>query len=170
MHEAAAVITFLSPGLRFFHQGQFQGFKKRISPHLVRGPEEPNDPNLEAFYEKLLAVLRQPVVQDGSWQLLECTPAWEGNWACDCFLAFSWTGKNGERLLAAVNFSDHQSQCYVRMPWADLSGQQWLSDRMGPAIYERTGEELAAKGLYLDVPAWACHVFDVNDAELGTVR
>ncbi|HEU4391545.1 MAG TPA: alpha-amylase family glycosyl hydrolase, partial [Blastocatellia bacterium] len=36
VHEAAAVITFLSPGLRFFHQGQFEGRKKRISPHLVR--------------------------------------------------------------------------------------------------------------------------------------
>ena len=43
VHEAAAVITFLSPGLRFFHQGQFEGRKKRISPHLVRGPEEPID-------------------------------------------------------------------------------------------------------------------------------
>jgi len=40
-HEAAAVITFLSPGLRFFHQGQFEGRKKRISPHLVRSPQEP---------------------------------------------------------------------------------------------------------------------------------
>src|SRR5262249_52432143 len=35
VHEAAAVITFLSPGLRFFHQGQFEGRMKRISPHLV---------------------------------------------------------------------------------------------------------------------------------------
>ena len=38
VHEAAAVITFLSPGLRFFHQGQFLGRMKRISPHLGRGP------------------------------------------------------------------------------------------------------------------------------------
>ena len=43
VHEAAAVITFLSPGLRFFHQGQFEGRKKRISPHLCRGPIEPVD-------------------------------------------------------------------------------------------------------------------------------
>ena len=35
VHQAAAVITFLSPGLRFFHQGQFEGRRKRISPHLV---------------------------------------------------------------------------------------------------------------------------------------
>ena len=60
VHEAAAVITFLSPGLRFFHQGQFQGRQKRISPHLVRGPDEPIDQQLEQFYDRLLAVLRQP--------------------------------------------------------------------------------------------------------------
>ena len=36
VHRAAAVVTFLAPGLRFFHQGQFEGRKKRISPHLRR--------------------------------------------------------------------------------------------------------------------------------------
>ena len=44
MHEAAAVITFLSPGLRFFHQGQFEGRTKRISPHLVRAPARAGRP------------------------------------------------------------------------------------------------------------------------------
>ena len=47
----------LSPGLRFFHQGQFEGRKKRISPHLVRAPMEPADETLAQFYERLLAVL-----------------------------------------------------------------------------------------------------------------
>jgi glycosidase len=70
VHKAAAVITFLAPGLRFFHQGEFEGRQKRISPHLVRGPHEPIDENLKQFYDRLLAVLRQPVVRDGQWQLL----------------------------------------------------------------------------------------------------
>ena len=48
VHEAAAVITFLSPGLRFFHQGQFEGRKKRISPHLGRAPDEPDRPGAGA--------------------------------------------------------------------------------------------------------------------------
>ena len=113
MHEAAAVITFLSPGLRFFHQGQFEGRKKRISPHLGRGPCEPVDPKLQQFYDRLLAVLRQPVVRDGQWQLLECAPAWDGNWTWDCFVAFAWQGPGGERLLVAVNYAPNQSQCYV---------------------------------------------------------
>ena len=58
MHEAAAIITYLSPGLRFFHQGQFEGRRKRISPHLVRAPLEATDDALQQFYDRLLAVLQ----------------------------------------------------------------------------------------------------------------
>src|SRR5436189_1338841 len=65
VHEAAAAITFLSPGLRFFHQGQFEGRKKRISPHLGRAPREPADQDIEQFYHRLLTLLRQPALRDG---------------------------------------------------------------------------------------------------------
>ena len=61
VHAAAAVLTYLSPGLRFFHQGQFEGRRTRISPHLVRGPDEPVDGQLAQFYARLLPVLRQPM-------------------------------------------------------------------------------------------------------------
>ena len=164
-HEAAAVVTFLSPGLRFFHQGQFQGRRKRISPHLVRGPDEPIDQKLERFYERLLAVLRQPVVRDGQWQLLECVPAWDGNGTWDAFVAFSWTGPGELRRLVAVNYAAHQSQCYVAMPWRDLEGRTWrLQDLTGPASYDRDGSDLTRQGLYLDMPAWGYHVFAVSHA------
>jgi hypothetical protein len=65
VHEAAAVISFFSPGLRFFHQGEFEGKTKRISLHLVRGPREPMDERLAQFYHRLLAVLRNRAVRDG---------------------------------------------------------------------------------------------------------
>jgi hypothetical protein len=74
MHEAAAIITYLSPGLPFFHQGQFEGCRKRISPHLVRAPIEPIEEGVQRFYERLLAVLRGAAVGDGSWRPLECVP------------------------------------------------------------------------------------------------
>jgi len=160
VHQAAAVITFLSPGLRFFHQGQFQGRKKRISPHLGRAPEEPVDEQLERFYNRLLVVLRQTVVRDGKWQLLECVPGWEGNWTSDCFLAFAWQGPAGERLLVTVNYAPNQSQCYVRLPFTDLLGGQWrLSDQMEEVVYERDGNDLQSRGLYLDASAWKASVF-----------
>jgi hypothetical protein len=162
VHEAAAVITFLSPGLRFFHQGQLEGRTRRISPHLVRAPLEPVDPARQQFYAGLLAVLRQPAVREGRWQLLECAPAWEGNWTRDAFLAWAWEGPNGQRLLVAVNYASHQSQCYVRLPFAGLAGRTvQLDDLMSPATYDRDGAELGSRGLYLDLPAWGYHVFDV---------
>jgi alpha amylase-like protein len=58
-HAAATIITFLSPGLRFFHQGQFDGAKLRIPTHLCRGRAEPRNPEIAAFYAKLLQVLER---------------------------------------------------------------------------------------------------------------
>jgi len=110
IHEAAAVVAFLSPGLRFFHQGQFEGRRKRISPHLVRAPVEPRDPPRERFYARLLQILRKSAVRHGDWKLRECIPAWEGNPTWDDFLAWSWQTR-AERLVVAVNYSGHQSHC-----------------------------------------------------------
>ncbi len=163
VHEASAVITFLSPGLRFFHQGQFEGRKKRISPHLIRAPKEPTDETLQQFYERLLAVLRQPAVRDGQWQLLDCLPAWDGNGTSDGFMAWSWQARDGQRRLIAVNFAGQQSQCYVRLSFKDLTGRTVrLKDQMGSASYERDGNDLLSRGLYLDVPAWNYHVFEMS--------
>jgi hypothetical protein len=160
VHEAAAVLTFLSPGLRFFHQGQREGRTKRISPHLCRGPDEPVDDRLRDFYDRLLTVLRRPVVRDGQWQLLEVSPAWDGNWTWDCILAFAWGGADGERLLIAVNYAPNQSQCYVRPPFPDVPGHRWtLDDLIGGEGYERDGSDLAEKGLYLDLRPWQYHIF-----------
>jgi hypothetical protein len=163
VHEAAAVIAFLSPGLRFFHQGQLEGRTRRISPHLVRAPIEPVDAALGQFYDGLLAVLRRSAIRDGQWRLLECAPAWDGNWTWDCFLAWLSKGQDGQRLLVAVNYAGNQSQCYARLPLPDLNGRSvQLKDVMGAASYERDGSDLLARGLYLDVPPWGHHVFEMT--------
>ncbi|HET6859279.1 MAG TPA: alpha-amylase family glycosyl hydrolase [Streptomyces sp.] len=162
-HEAAAVITYLSPGLRFFHQGQLEGRTKRISPHLVRAPHEAPHPRLQQFYVDLLAVLRQPALRDGQWSVLECVPAWEGNPTWDAFLAWCWRGSDGQRRLVAVNYAGHRSQCYVRRPCPELAGRAVrLEDLTGPATYDRDGHDLDARGLYLDLPPWGYHAFDVR--------
>jgi hypothetical protein len=163
VHQAAAIITFLTPGLRFFHQGQFEGRKKRISPHLVRGPEELTNQNVETFYDRLLTVLQLPIVRNGQWQLLECTPAWEGNWTSECYVAFAWQGDDNDRLLVVVNFAENQSQCYLRLPFTNLSNNQWrFEDLISDAIYDRDGNDLQARGLYLDEPPWKAYVFSVT--------
>ena len=162
-HQAAAVITYLSPGLRFFHQGQFEGRTTRISPHLVRAPREVVNGTLQRFYEHLLAVLRDPIVRDGQWRLLECQSAWEGNWTADCFVAWLWTDTAGGGRLVVVNYAANQSQCYVHLPLQERGDRVvHFEDLMSTAGFDRDRQDLGARGLYLDMPPWGYHVFAVG--------
>ena len=124
---------------------------------------EPVNANLQHFYDGLLALLRQPTVRDGRWQLLECRPAWGGNWTWDGFIAFAWSGPEHRRMVVAVNYARNQGQCDLRLPFEDLLGHAVrLQDRMSAAVYDRNGDALLAPGLYLDMPPWGYHVFDVT--------
>ncbi len=163
VHETAAVLTYFCPGLRFFHQGQLQGWPKKISVHLCRGPEQPTDPGLQAFYRRLLDALRRDVFRNGVWQLLECKPAWGGNWTSDCMVAFFWLGQNGEQILVAVNYAPNQSQCYILLPLPNAGGcMVGLNNLLGSERYERSGDSLVSPGFYLDMPKWGYAVFEVT--------
>lgn len=164
VHQAAAVLTFLCPGLRFFHQGQLEGCQKHISIHLQRGPDEPIDTAIQTFYQKLLVCLQIPAAREGDWQLADCYPAWHDNWSSDDFIAFTWRSKDGKRLLIIVNYASHDSQCYLKIPGAgDLAQTNYqLKDRMSSVVYDRHGDLFLSSGVYFDLPAWGYHVFELN--------
>lgn len=163
IHEAAAVITFLSPGLRFFHQGQLEGFQKRISPHLGRGPREETNATIKAFYDRLLTILRQPVLRDGAWQQLACTAAWDGNWTNDCFLAYGWQLQGQSPMVVVVNYAPNQSQCHIRLPMTELASKNWrLEDQLTGKCYNWKGDDLAARGLFVDHTPWQAAVFSLT--------
>jgi hypothetical protein len=163
VHRAAAVMTYSVPGLRFFHQGQREGRMKRISPHLIRAPHEPVDEEIAAFYDALLAVLRKPIVRSGEWQWLTCQPAWDGNASWDSLVAHAWRGAGDERLLVAVNYAPHASQCYIPLPFPEIKDcSVQLKDLLSSASYVRVGDDLLARGLYLDMGPWAYHIFTVE--------
>lgn len=163
VHEAAAVITFFSPGLRFFHQGQFEGRRLRISPHLVRAPKEPVISDLKEFYNKLLSVNKNKIFREGWWKLLKREQAWEGNGTWESFIPFLWEDDKGKRSVVIINYAPHNSQCYIHLPFTDLAGKTViLEDMMETVRYKREGSELISKGLYVDLPAWGYHIFDVG--------
>jgi len=163
VHEAAAIVSFFCPGLRFFHQGQREGYQKRISVHLNRGPQEPIDRRLTEFYDRLFNTLKNPLFRSGSWQLLECHAAWEGNWTVDCAIAFGWINAQS-RGLVVVNYAPNQSQFYISLPFSNLeSSIIRFQDLMQDYQYDRLGNTLHQPGLYLDLPPWGYHVFEMSD-------
>jgi glycosidase len=162
VHRAAAVITYLVPGLRFFHEGQFEGRKVHASMHLGRRPAEPVVPSIQEFYRRLLAITKDPAVRNGRWQLWECRQAWEGNPTHEQFLVMTWDGE-AARFIAVVNYGASQGQCYVTLGLPGLAGRSFtLIDRLGDARYDRDGDGLTTSGLYLDLPAWGAQVLELT--------
>ena len=167
IHRAAAVLTYLCPGLRFFHDGQLEGRTKKLSVHLGRRPAEPVDGALRDFYDRLLDCVHQPVARNGQWRLLDCSPAWDGNWTWDCFVCFAWQAMDEPPLLVAVNYAANQSQCYVQIPFDQFRGRDVrMQDLLNPIVYESKCDE--SRGLYLDLRAWGYHVFELRTVDSAT--
>jgi hypothetical protein len=167
-HRAAAVVTFSARGLRFFHEGQLEGRKVQISMHLGRRPAEPVDQDLRAFYDRLLSVVRRPALHHGFWRQWEPRQAWPGNDSHQQFILSSWYANKGpsdRAVLAVANYADSPGQCYFTLDLPGLGGRSFdLVDLLGDARYRRSGDELMGGGLYLDLPAWGHHLFELQPA------
>jgi hypothetical protein len=164
---AAAAIAFLSPGLRFFHQGQLEGARVRVPAHLCRGPVELSDEDIAAFYVRLLQVLRETdAFRNGDWAQIDPLPAWPGNLSSDGFVAYAWTGADASAYIVVINYSPNRGQCRLKPPFQHLRGKSVrLIDLVGSEVYDREGGELLDLGLYIDHPPWHLNVF-----ECGQIR
>jgi len=164
VHQAAAVIAGYVPGMHFFHDGQLDGRRIRCSNHLRRRATEEGQPFIQAFYDRLLGRLYRPEVRFGEWRLCQCRPAWDHNQTHEQFICFVWETEQKRRLLIAVNYGPSQGQCFVQLPFDNLAGKQIeFNDLLRPTVYLRNGDELASRGLYLDLAPWAFHVFEVTN-------
>ena len=164
-HQAAAIVSALAPGLRFFHQGQLEGARVRVPAHLRRGPVEPQNADIAAFYERLLSALKSDGFRDGAWSLIVPQPAWHGNPTDQDFVSFAWQTRDGGYVVV-VNYSDHQGQCHLRLPFAGLAGQKVrIVDMMGSEVYDRDGTSLVEPGLFIDLTAWGYNIFRSESVE-----
>src|SRR5260370_83015 len=68
--RAAAVAVGTLPGLRFYHQGQFEGRRLHPPLQLARVADELPDKALQEFYAKLLAISGQDIFHRSEWKLL----------------------------------------------------------------------------------------------------
>jgi hypothetical protein len=159
-HRAAALVALGLPGLRLLYEGQLEGARWRANIHLNRRPAEAPQPEIVAFYERLLHALSTTAVGRGRGELLEPRPAWAGNPTHLDFVLVQWQAELMNFALVAVNLAPHRSQCYAPLTLPGLASRTWrLSDALGVEAFTRPGPELAEKGLYLEVPAHAARLF-----------
>jgi len=150
--RAAAVVMSTLPGARLYHDGQLDGLRTHLPVQLGRAPDEPPDPALRAFYERLLRATASAWRLHRDWRLCDCT-----SWSDDShhrLLAWCWLNSHS-RYLVVVNLSPAPANGRVRLPWGDLSGRTWsLADSLSGDCFLRSGDELAHDGLCLALDAW----------------
>lgn len=122
--QAAAMVAYTSPGLRFFYEGQWEGRVKRLPVQLGRQPAETNplntglkitktdlpkllgfesvSPRETVFYQYLLNLLQHPTIQEGYWSMVPITE--HPNVLC-----MEWRRKDG-RLRILVNYQQNITQ------------------------------------------------------------
>ncbi|MCU0720333.1 MAG: alpha-amylase family glycosyl hydrolase [Pirellula sp.] len=132
-HRAAAIVTYLSPGMKFFHEGQLEGRRVKISPHLIRRPVEEINVELQSFYGKLLGLLKEDFFRNGRWLLLDGKPAWPGDESYIRVISFRWKGQDGRHLIVSVNFSDLPASVRLRVSIdrtcaSDVVLRDWFSE------------------------------------------
>ncbi|GAB2567765.1 hypothetical protein Aab01nite_44360 [Paractinoplanes abujensis] len=145
-NRAAAVAIATLPGATLWHDGQFEGRRVKLPVFLGRCPDEPVDEELLAFYRKLTGLR----INTGEWHLL------------DHHDVLAWTWQNGDdRHLVVINFADSTARTRVRAPWFSDGSDRRLTDLLDDRVFDRDGRELAAEGLYVELPPWGCHVLAI---------
>jgi glycosidase len=110
--RAAAVVMSTLPGLRFFHQGQFDGRMTHLPVHLGRWIDEPANQDLRRFYDRLLGAADDDLFHSGEWRLLDVHPAGDGSYAD--LVAWCWTSAT-EIQIVAVNLGGGSAQGLVQV-------------------------------------------------------
>jgi hypothetical protein len=126
--------------------------------HLGRSPLEPRDEESVLFWDALLAVLANEGVRTGSWRLLD-VDGWPDNRSNERLLAWRW-----DRHAVVINYSDAVADGLVRIG-PDLAGAQWrLRDVIHDEVYERDGDDIAARGLYVRLDPYDAYVLRLDSA------
>jgi hypothetical protein len=154
----AAIVTGTIPGLRFYQDGQLEGRTTRIPVQLAREPFEFADPEIGLFYRRLLKIGNAAVVHNGQWEMIQVETAWDGNQSYHNIMAWRW-GLGSEQVIVAVNYASSRSQAWLKVGKPSPGASRIvLQDVLAGTTYVREPQELASKGLYVDLGPFRAHI------------
>jgi hypothetical protein len=146
-HRAAALVTYLAPGLKFFHEGQLEGRRVRLPVQLCRAPDEAVDDGIARFYRGLLEMLKSTAIRSGAWRLRDSGQ--------NAIIAHEWAAA-GRRTIAVVNYGAAPARAALqdlpRSPMRLLDPDGWRA------------EDRVASELELDLPGWGARVIEISPA------
>jgi hypothetical protein len=165
LHRAATALIMGLPGMRFLHEGEFDGARRFARVQLARRAVEPVDESVKSIYAQLLPAFAESCVGKGDGRLLQPRRAWDDNPTSQCFTAVQWMDPNREDQfdLVVVNLAPHRAQCRVDLDLR-VGGAWHLSDRLGSERWIREADDMKREGLFLDLPSRGAQLFSFRRA------
>lgn len=158
--RAAAVVCSTLPGMRFYHDGQFEGKTIKLPVQLGREPAEEVNTGIQKFYELLLTITGKDVCKYGIWKLLDALPAGRDDMTFQNIFSWIWNNDN-EYMLVVINYSREDSYCRLR-PDIDTSKKEVeLIDLMENKSYLRIMHEIVSDGLFIKLKGYQNHIFQI---------
>lgn len=150
------------PGLRFFHQGQFEGKTLHLPMPLNAAADETPDLGLVQTYEKILAIGAQPVFHAGDWRLLDVGPDTDASH--EQLLAYRWRHAEEYKLIV-INLAEQAAQGRIRISDELAPATEYrLHDELSGAAYLREKQDLQNNGLYVRLDGHGAHIFSISAA------
>ncbi|MBN2364174.1 hypothetical protein JXL83_08585 [candidate division WOR-3 bacterium] len=157
---AAAILTFLLPGMRLFFDGQFQGRKIKSPIQFTRWPEETIDTAVSDFYKNLLSLLSDDTLHSGKWTLLNAflpdEPEFSG------VFSFMWSLKECD-VIAVVNNTPFHKNGFSKIERIYSSGNTiTFKDVFTDKVWDREKESILSSGLYFDLEPYEYKIYRIS--------
>lgn len=155
---AAATLIHTLPGLRFFQDGEAEGYELRTPPQLARAAGERGHDEARELYSKLFEALADEAFHAGRWSALQ----FESEELADGLIGSAWV--HASTLWIAVgNLGAQDGRGHLVWPGPTReSGSVVLVDVLTGEEFKRDWKSLAQHGLYTEVPAGGAHLFRVS--------
>jgi hypothetical protein len=157
---AAGTLMSTLPGMRFYYGGELEGRRIHATITMQRFAEEPADPAIRAFFEKILRITKEEIFHTGRWSLLPVIP--EGDDTSGNLAVYEWRSANAWKIIA-VNIVGSASQGRVRLgDRVSPTAQYDVYDELHEVHYQRSGEELHNIGLFVRRESFDAHLFTIT--------
>ncbi len=126
-HQAAAVISATLPGMRLFHDGQFEGRQVKLPVHLGRRQNEVTNEIIQSFYSGLTSLTKTIDFENDTWQLLDAQSGFL-RLESKHIVAWAWSREEVTRVIV-VNYSPVAAS--AKLPYLDDSKAVRCTDIAG---------------------------------------
>jgi hypothetical protein len=160
---AAALIILTLPGGCLIYEGQMEGYKTKLPVQLGRHPIEEIDIEILEYYILLLKIVSELEFIKGKWILCDVASIDESDDSYRNIISYLWEIENSYKLVV-VNFSSLHSRAHIKIDQIIYGSDNWtFTDLLTEKSYTYKGDDLSEFGLFIDLPEWKGHIFEIKN-------